>query len=79
MKPKEMKGVFIGSLDFELMWGVRDKKDIEQYGSNILSVHTTLKDTVKMFNDYNVKSPLLRSVFYLPKIKRFLNNIYQRL
>src|SRR5450631_2733915 len=31
-------GAFVISLDFELMWGVRDKRTIADYGRNILGV-----------------------------------------
>ena len=34
-----MNGKFIISLDFELMWGVRDEKDKPTYGNNITGVH----------------------------------------
>jgi hypothetical protein len=31
-------GAFVISLDFELFWGVRDKRTISGYGPNILGV-----------------------------------------
>jgi hypothetical protein len=46
------KGSFVISLDFELLWGVRDKKTIEQYGSNILGVHTAIPSMLELFNRY---------------------------
>ena len=48
-------GKFIISLDFELMWGVRDKKTKEQYGENILGVHTVIPKVLETFKNYNIK------------------------
>ena len=47
-------GNFVISLDFELMWGVRDKKTIEQYGKSILGVHTVIPRLLSTFNDYKI-------------------------
>ncbi len=48
------KGNFVISLDFELLWGVRDKKTIAQYGENILGVHTAMPKMLNMFGEYNI-------------------------
>lgn len=50
------KGKFIISLDFELMWGVRDKKTIENYGKNILGVQQVIPRLLLAFEDHNVKA-----------------------
>jgi len=43
MQPLTMNhGNFVVSLDFELMWGVRDIVTIRQYGKNIAGVHTVI-------------------------------------
>jgi peptidoglycan/xylan/chitin deacetylase (PgdA/CDA1 family) len=49
-------GKFIISLDFELMWGVRDKKTIAQYGENIKGVHAVIPRLLQLFNQYKIKS-----------------------
>ena len=34
----DKQGYFVISLDFELFWGVRDKRTIEAYGKSIRNV-----------------------------------------
>ena len=48
-----MNGKFIISLDFELMWGVRDKKDKTTYGNNILGVHKVIPKLLEIFSSAN--------------------------
>ena len=48
-------GKFIVSLDFELLWGMRDKQTIETYSKNILGVWEVLPKTIEAFEKYNVK------------------------
>ena len=47
-------GVFIISLDFELMWGVRDKRTISDYGDAILGVRETFDRLLHLFSLYKV-------------------------
>lgn len=47
-------GKFVISLDFELMWGVRDKRTINDYGQNILNVHQVIPQTLELFRKYAV-------------------------
>jgi len=35
-------GTFVISLDFELLWGVRDKRTVADYGANILGVRRVI-------------------------------------
>lgn len=49
-------GVFIISLDFELMWGVRDKKTIDSYGEEILNGKQAIPEMLSLFDKFNVKS-----------------------
>lgn len=51
-----MNGNFVISLDYELMWGVRDKKSKEDYGSNIVSVNNVINDLLKYFETYNINA-----------------------
>lgn len=48
-------GGFVISLDFELMWGVRDRKTVESYGSEIKKVQEIVPRTVKAFRNHGVK------------------------
>ena len=49
-------GKFVISLDFELMWGVRDKKNKENYGENIIGVHKVIPKLLKIFRKYDIKA-----------------------
>lgn len=46
--------IFTISLDFELMWGVFDKKSITTYGQNISSVHSVIPMVLELFNKYDI-------------------------
>ena len=50
------KGKFVISLDFELMWGMRDKKTLEQYGENIIGVHAVIPRLLELFTSYNIEA-----------------------
>ncbi len=50
------KGKFVVSLDFELMWGVRDLITIERYGNHLLGVHTVLPRMLELFTRYGIKA-----------------------
>lgn len=45
-------GYFVISLDFELYWGIRDKKTLAEYGANILGVRTALPRMLSLFDQY---------------------------
>ena len=49
-------GLFVISLDFELLWGVRDKKTIENYGTNIIGVREAIPALLHLFNQYKIKA-----------------------
>lgn len=49
-------GKFVISLDFELMWGVRDKKDKTNYGDNILGVHKVIPKLLETFRKHEIKA-----------------------
>lgn len=44
------------SLDFELMWGVRDKRTVESYGKNILGAREAIPAMLALFNSYQVRA-----------------------
>ena len=69
-------GNFIISLDFELLWGVRDKKTKEQYGKNIEGVHNVIPRLLETFKNYNVKATFSTVGFlFFENRKELLNNI----
>lgn len=49
------KGSFVISLDFELMWGVRDKRTKENYGDAIIGVKTAIAKMLESFKKHEVK------------------------
>lgn len=51
-----MGGKFVISLDFELMWGVRDKRKIDEYGENVKGVHTAIPRLLRCFDERKVKA-----------------------
>jgi hypothetical protein len=69
-------GKFIISLDFELMWGVRDKKTIEQYGKNILGVHQVIPELLKIFNQYDIRATFASVGFlFFESVEKLMGNI----
>lgn len=48
-------GKLVISLDFELFWGVRDKRTIAGYGPNILGVQQVIPALLDAFDRYGVK------------------------
>lgn len=71
-------GNFVISLDFELMWGVRDVRTIENYGENILGVRKSLNEIFKKFEEYNVSATIATVGFLLCKNRRqLLDNMPQ--
>lgn len=49
-------GKFVISLDFELMWGVRDKLTVQQYGNNILGVWQAIPKMLVAFEKHNINA-----------------------
>lgn len=49
-------GKFVISLDFELMWGVRDKRTIQDYGNNIKSVHEVIPKLLSLFERFHIQA-----------------------
>jgi peptidoglycan/xylan/chitin deacetylase (PgdA/CDA1 family) len=69
----EKCGKFVISLDFELLWGVRDKKTIEQYGENIRNVHQVIPKLLALFQKYEVKATFSTVGFLFFENKAELN------
>lgn len=49
-------GAFVISLDFELFWGMRDKRTLEEYGRRILGVRAALPRMLDTFDAHGVKA-----------------------
>ena len=47
-------GIFTVSLDFELYWGVRDKRSIDQYRPNLLGTRQATLNILKVFERYAI-------------------------
>ncbi len=47
---------FLVSLDFELMWGVRETRTVSSYGSNILGGREAIPKMLALFGEYGVKA-----------------------
>jgi len=47
-------GTFTISLDFELFWGIRDKRSIKEYKENLDGVWIVLPKILELFNKYNI-------------------------
>lgn len=50
------QGAFVISLDFELMWGVSDKRTIESYGANIRNVRPALISLLNLMEHYGIRA-----------------------
>jgi hypothetical protein len=50
-----MGGKFVISLDFELMWGVRDKRSIESYGDAIIGARKAVEQMLIRFDLFKIK------------------------
>lgn len=60
------------SLDFELMWGVRDKQSIGSYGKNVLGVREAIPAMLRLFEKYDVKATWATVGMLLFRTKREL-------
>src|SRR2546421_12794150 len=47
-------GAFVISLDFELMWGVRDKRTIADYGANVRGVREVVPALLDLFAERDI-------------------------
>ena len=47
---------FVISLDFELMWGMRDKRTILTHGNHILGEREAIPAMLRLFKRYEVKA-----------------------
>ncbi|WP_242131027.1 polysaccharide deacetylase family protein [Aestuariivivens marinum] len=71
-----MAGKFVISLDYELMWGVRDKRTIESYGVNIENVPKVIDHLLFYFKKYNVKGTFAIVGFLFARTKQELKKYF---
>ena len=50
------KGILVVSLDFELYWGVRDKRTLESYKDNLLGAREVIPLLLQLFKDYEIQA-----------------------
>lgn len=65
-------GSFIISLDYELMWGVRDSRLENEYGVNILNVSSVIERTLALSQKYNIGITVATVGFLFQKDKEAL-------
>lgn len=51
-----MSGAFVISLDFELMWGVRDHRSVAEYGDAVLGVRQALPQMIDRFRTHGLRA-----------------------
>lgn len=56
MKARFATGLFLISLDFELYWGVRDKRSIEQYRSNLENTREAVLALLSIFEKHKIRA-----------------------
>ncbi|PIE50579.1 MAG: hypothetical protein CSA38_02080 [Flavobacteriales bacterium] len=54
MRKKNKQGIFCISLDFELYWGIRDKKTVQEYGQNVEGAWRVVPKLLDLFKKYDV-------------------------
>jgi len=67
------------SLDFELMWGVRDKRSVFSYGEHIKGVHVVLPSLLESFKAYGIKATFATVGFLFAEDKEELMAILPKL
>ncbi|MCG2611289.1 polysaccharide deacetylase family protein [Flavobacterium sp. SM15] len=69
-------GKFVISLDFELLWGVRDKKTIQTYGKNIEGVQQVIPELLKQFEKNGIKATFSTvGLLFFESKKELLENL----
>ena len=52
----QQQGHFVISLDFEILWGVRDIVSLQSYGEHLLGVQQVIPKTLTLFQEYNINA-----------------------
>src|SRR3954465_428947 len=66
------ESLFIVSLDFELLWGVRDKRTIESYGPNIAGVREVIPSLLQLFDEFGISASFATVGFLFARNKQDL-------
>ena len=72
------KGNLVISLDFELFWGVRDKRTIDSYGKSLIRVHSVVPRMIELFDSYGVKATFATVGFLFAKNKKELMDYFPK-
>ena len=67
-----MAGKFVISLDYELMWGIRDKRSLVSYRSNIENVPKVIDQLLLSFNAFNISATFATVGFLFARTKQEL-------
>ena len=67
-------GKFVISLDFELLWGVRDKETPDTYGRNLMGVWKAIPEMLETFEKHKVKGTWATVGFLFASSKNELLN-----
>lgn len=62
-------GVFVISLDYELMWGVWDVTSLEKYGRHVLGVKEMIPRLLQLFDKYDTRATFATVGFLFAKNK----------
>jgi len=68
----QKNGKFVISLDFELLWGMRDKKTSKNYRQNILHVWEVLPKIIEAFEKHNLRGTFATVGFLFASNKKEL-------
>lgn len=71
---KNKAGIFTVSLDFELYWGLRDKRSIRAYEQNLKGVHEAVNRILGLFDKYQVHATWATVGFLFAKDMEELNH-----
>lgn len=71
-----MNGKFVISLDFELFWGIRDKRSLEDYSDNLLGVWDVIPELLDLFDTYKVRATWATVGFLFADSFEELHNYY---
>lgn len=52
----QRQGLFVVSLDFELHWGIRDKRSVQEYRSNLLGARAAVPAILRLFERYAIRA-----------------------
>ena len=69
-------GIFTVSLDFELYWGIRDKKNVLSYKKNLVAARKIIPILLDLFKEYEINATwgIVGFLFFANK-EQLLNNL----